>query len=50
MASRSAREWQEQGPYAKAIERNAERQPRFESSSGAELDPLYSPEDLADWN
>ena len=50
MASRSAREWREQGPYAKAIERNAERLPHFESSSGAEVDPLYSPEDMADWN
>ena len=50
MASRSAREWREQGPYAKAIERSAERLPHFESSSGAEVDPLYSPEDLADWN
>ena len=50
MASRSAREWREQGPYAKATERNAERLPHFESSSGAEVDPLYSPEDMADWN
>ncbi len=49
MASHSQHEWLE-GPYQKAIERAPERQPRFESSSGAEVAPLYGPEDLAEWN
>ena len=48
MASKSKHEWL-QGTYAKARERFDERQ-RFESSSGAEVAPLYGPEDLADWN
>ena len=47
--TRSTREWID-GAYAKAIERQKERQPRFESSSGAEVDPVYGPESLADWN
>ena len=49
MASKSKHDW-EAGTYGKAVERNKERQPRFESSSGVELDPLYAPEDLAEWN
>jgi methylmalonyl-CoA mutase, N-terminal domain len=49
VASHSQHEWLE-GPYKKAIERAKERQPRFESSSGAEVDPIYGPEDLAEWN
>ena len=49
MASNSKHEWLE-GGYAKATERFGERQPRFESSSGAAVDPIYGPEDLADWN
>jgi methylmalonyl-CoA mutase N-terminal domain/subunit len=49
VASHSKHEWLE-GPYNKALERAKERQPRFESSSGAEVDPLYGPEDLAEWN
>ena len=49
MASKSKHEWL-QGSYAKARERFEDRQPRFESSSGAEVEPLYGPEDLADWN
>ena len=49
MASNSKHEWLE-GGYAKATGRFGERQPRFESSSGAELDPIYGPEDLAGWN
>ena len=36
--------------YNKATARNPERQKRFESSSGAEVDALYGPEDLAAWN
>ena len=49
MASNSKHEWRE-GVYDKATARGGERQPRFESSSGAEVEPLYGPEDLADWN
>ncbi|MFN8585895.1 MAG: methylmalonyl-CoA mutase family protein [Dehalococcoidia bacterium] len=49
MASHSQHEWLET-TYAKATERAKERQPRFESSSGAEVAPLYGPEDLAEWN
>jgi methylmalonyl-CoA mutase N-terminal domain/subunit len=47
--SRSTHEWLE-GAYQKALERTKERQKRFESSSGAEVDPIYGPEALADWN
>ena len=49
MPSNSKHEWQTT-THQKAIERNPERSEHFESSSGAELDPLYGPEDLADWN
>ena len=47
--SKSTHEWLTT-TYAQAVERTGERQPRFESSSGAEVAPLYGPEDLADWN
>ena len=49
MASKSTHDWR-QGTYQKAIDRAKERQPRFESSSGSELEPLYGPEDFAEWN
>ena len=49
MVSRSARDWR-RGAYRAAIGRSPERQPRFESSSGAAVEPLYAPEDLAGWN
>jgi methylmalonyl-CoA mutase N-terminal domain/subunit len=49
LPSNSKHEWQTT-THQKAIERNPERSEHFESSSGAELDPLYGPEDLADWN
>ena len=49
MASNSKHDWLE-GGYGRATERGGEREPRFESSSGAEVDPIYGPEDLADWN
>ncbi|MEZ4554265.1 MAG: methylmalonyl-CoA mutase [Dehalococcoidia bacterium] len=49
VASHSQHEWLET-TYQKATERAKERQPRFESSSGAEVAPLYGPEDLAEWN
>ena len=47
--SKSKHEWRE-NTHGKAVARNPERKPRFESSSGAEVDPLYAPEDLAEWN
>ena len=49
MASRSIHDWR-QGTYQKAGRPRKERQPRFESSSGAELEPLYGPEDFSEWN
>ena len=49
MASHSKHEWLN-GTYGKAAARQPERQPRFESSSGAEVDAIYAPEDLAEWN
>ena len=49
MVSKSKHEWLN-GTYGKATARQTERQPRFESSSGAEVEPIYSPEDLAEWN
>ena len=49
MASKSKHEWLTT-THKKATDRFAERRERFESSSGAELDPLYGPEDLAEWN
>jgi len=49
LPSNSKHEWQT-NTHQKAIDRFPERREHFESSSGAELDPLYGPEDLADWN
>lgn len=49
MASTSKQDWLDR-THRKAVERAPERQPRFESSSGAEVDPLYGPEDLAEWS
>ena len=47
--SKSKHDWRE-NTHGKAVARNPERKPRFESSSGAEVEPLYAPEDLAEWN
>ncbi len=49
VASNSEHEWRG-STYERATSRNKERQPRFESSSGAEVDPLYAPEQMAEWN
>ncbi len=49
MSSKSKHEWLEQ-THGKATARFPERKEHFESSSGAEVGPLYGPEDLADWN
>ena len=47
--SKSKQEWL-QTVFAKATERFKERKPRFETQSGHEVQPVYGPEDLADWN
>ena len=47
--SKSKHEWGE-STFAKATARSKERRERFESSSGAEVEALYAPEDLAEWN
>ena len=56
MPSRSKKEWLE-GALRKAVERSpgrpdapAGRAAPFETSSGAEVDVLYAPEDLAPWD
>ncbi len=43
------REWL-QGPYAKAIERAPERAKVFETTGKMPLEPIYTPDDLADWD
>ena len=47
-ASKSKKEWLE-GPYARSVQRFPERDYPFEASDGLAVDPLYSPEDMADW-
>jgi methylmalonyl-CoA mutase N-terminal domain/subunit len=47
--SRSKKEWLE-GTLRKAVERSPGRPGPFETSSGAEVDVLYTPEDLASWD
>jgi len=49
MASNSKQEWRET-TLASALKRAAERQERFETSSGLEIDPVYTPEDLGDFD
>ncbi len=45
MASNRKLEWSET-TLASALKRAAERQEKFETSSGLEIDPVYTPEDL----
>jgi methylmalonyl-CoA mutase N-terminal domain/subunit len=45
MASKTKQEWQE-ATLASALKRSAERQEKFETSSGLEIDTVYTPEDL----
>jgi len=45
MASSSKQEWRET-TLTSALKRAAERQEKFETSSGLEMDPVYTPEDL----
>jgi methylmalonyl-CoA mutase N-terminal domain/subunit len=47
--SRSKKEWLET-TFREAVERSPERSDPFETSSGAEVDVLYTPEDLATWD
>ena len=47
--SKSTQEWLE-STWGKATARFPQRRPKFESSSGADVDPLYGPEALAEWN
>jgi methylmalonyl-CoA mutase N-terminal domain/subunit len=49
VSSRSKKEWLE-GTLRKAVERSPGRPGPFETSSGAEVDVLYTPEDLASWD
>ena len=49
MTSKSKSNW-EDTTYFSATNRFAERQEHFKSSSGNELDALYAPEDLSEWN
>ncbi len=47
-ASKNKKDWLE-GPYARSVQRFPERDYPFEASDGHAVDPLYSPEDMADW-
>ena len=49
MNNRSKREWRET-TLAASLKRAPERQDRFVTSSGMELDTVYTPEDLADFD
>jgi methylmalonyl-CoA mutase, N-terminal domain len=49
LGSKSKHEWLEK-TFAKATSRFPQRKERFESSSAADVAPLYGPEDLAEWN
>ena len=48
MASKTKHEWRE-ATLAPTLKRAAERQERFETSSGLEIEPVYTPEDLTDF-
>jgi methylmalonyl-CoA mutase, N-terminal domain len=49
MASNSKQEWRET-TLASTLKRAAERQAKFETSSGLEIEPVYTPEDLASFD
>jgi methylmalonyl-CoA mutase, N-terminal domain len=49
MASRSKQEWRET-TLDRALKRFPDRQQRFETASGAEIDALYTPDDLGAWD
>jgi methylmalonyl-CoA mutase N-terminal domain/subunit len=49
MASKTKQEWQE-ATLTSALKRAAERQEKFETSSGQEIDTVYTPEDLLNFD
>jgi methylmalonyl-CoA mutase N-terminal domain/subunit len=49
MANKTKQEWRET-TLAPALKRTAERQEKFETSSGVEIDTVYTPEDLPDFD
>ena len=49
MANKTKQEWRET-TLAPALKRAAERQEKFETSSGVEIDTVYTPEDLPDFD
>ena len=49
MTSKTNQEWRET-TLASTLKRAAERQEKFETSSGMELDTVYTPEDLIDFD
>jgi methylmalonyl-CoA mutase N-terminal domain/subunit len=49
MANKTKQEWRET-TLASALERAAERQEKFETSSGLEIDTVYTPEDLVNFD
>jgi methylmalonyl-CoA mutase N-terminal domain/subunit len=49
MADRTKQEWNKT-VLAPALKRSAQRQEKFETSSGAEIDTIYTPEDLPDFH
>ncbi len=48
-ARKSLADWRE-GAYAKALKRAPERQPKFETTGGTAIQPLYTPESLNGWS
>jgi methylmalonyl-CoA mutase N-terminal domain/subunit len=49
MASKTKQEWRE-ATLASTLKRAPERQEKFETSSGVEIDTVYTPEDLLNWD
>ncbi len=49
MASKTKQEWRE-ATLASTLKRAPERQEKFETASGAEIDTVYAPEDLVDFD
>jgi methylmalonyl-CoA mutase N-terminal domain/subunit len=49
MSSKNKQEWQEV-TVAPALKRNPERQEKFEASSGIDISPVYTPDDMSDFN
>ncbi len=47
--SSSKKDWLD-GTYARSTAKSAEREYPFETSDGEEVDPLYAPQDLNDWD